>query len=323
MGEKGGDGVLIHPDWVLTAAHVADGLFQKKEGELSVYFGDKSIKVNAIFLHPDFFGSDDKDIALLQLDRSVTEFEPIPLYSLRDENGKEIVVVGHGDKLTTEGVWLKGGVKRGFTNRIDEVNHDYIIFNYDSPADNPTKLEWTCGPGDSGGPALILENGNYHVVGISSKGMPGKQGKCTYGAKEFFVRVSSHLNWVNNVMATPESFEKLQYNKPDETIPPDISEIITTIVSAFENFSDNLMIESIEKTYAKAILNKKSAKDIMQSMPIMMKELKNAKLEKLVSQNSTKAVLLMIKDNTNYHLEIFFHPLEKGKIEQLAFGKTN
>ena len=68
-------------------------------------------------------------------------------------------------------------------------------------------MEGTAGPGDSGGPALIEVDGVPYVAGISSLGMPGKNGPGTYGAIEHYVRVSSHARWIDAVLSDPPEGE--------------------------------------------------------------------------------------------------------------------
>src|SRR5687767_2499069 len=65
VGKKGGDGTLIDSNWVLTAAHVAEGMYAQTNGNLVVYFdnGDSS-KVKHVFLHPNWQPMQNYDIAL-------------------------------------------------------------------------------------------------------------------------------------------------------------------------------------------------------------------------------------------------------------------
>jgi hypothetical protein len=39
------------------------------------------------------------------------------------------------------------------------------------------------------------------IVGISSAGQPGRNGPATYGARDYFGRVSTHLAWIREAMA--------------------------------------------------------------------------------------------------------------------------
>ena len=64
-------------------------------------------------------------------------------------------------------------------------------------------MEGTAGPGDSGGPAFIELDGVPLVAGVSSLGEPGDNGPGTYGAREHYVRVSSHTEWIDSMLADP------------------------------------------------------------------------------------------------------------------------
>ncbi|MDA1029214.1 MAG: S1 family peptidase [Bacteroidetes bacterium] len=211
VGLRGGDGTLIRPDWVLTAAHVAQGMYERQGENLKVYFGGSEVgyRVTGVYIHPDFAPMEGSDIALLKLEKSVDGTTPMAINSKSNELNQEIFIVGHGDaKAGNESDWITDGQKRAATNLIDEVNEDKIIFDFDEP-DNGTELEGTAGPGDSGGPAIITSNGQQMVVGISSAGMPGKRGPGSYGAKEFYTRVSSYASWIEDVIKNPSKTKAL------------------------------------------------------------------------------------------------------------------
>lgn len=211
VGKRGGDGTLIAPRWVITAAHVGQGMFEREGQNLQIYFegNPKGIKVEKVFIHPDFKPMRGADIALLYLEEEVKSITPAKLYDRRDEPGNEITIVGHGDTRTGQGgEWISDGQRRAATNLIDEVNSDKIIFNFDEPGLG-TELEGTAGPGDSGGPAFIIIDGKPYMAGISSAGMPGTSGPGTYGAKEFYTRVSSYLDWINKTILNPDDQKTL------------------------------------------------------------------------------------------------------------------
>lgn len=211
VGKRGGDGTLIAPQWILTAAHVAEGMYRRGEGNIQVFFADSSagFEVAQVFLHPDFAPMQGTDIALLRLKEAITFIRPADLFDQRSEKGKEIVIVGHGDAKTGKGgSWTTGGKKRAASNRIDKTTRNTIIFDFDAPPDG-TELEGTAGRGDSGGPAFIMLNGSPLVAGVSSAGMPGKNGPGTYGAVEHYTRVSSFLDWIRATMDSPESSNSL------------------------------------------------------------------------------------------------------------------
>jgi len=204
VGENGGDGTLIASNWVFTAAHVAHGMFQRSGGNVEVFVdGQDGFAVDQVVLHPGFAPMGPNDIALLHLEQPIIDIEPAGIYRTRDERGQTIVLVGHGDtKPGSGGEWVVDGRRRGATNLIDEVNESHIVFDFDEP-ENATDLEGTAGPGDSGGPAFIDQDGIPFIAGVSSLGEPGENGPGTYGAREHYVRVSSHAEWIDSVLADP------------------------------------------------------------------------------------------------------------------------
>ncbi len=72
-GVVNGEGILIAPRWVVTAAHVARGL---RPGQ-SLQIGEASYAVEQVFLHPKWGGlSPEHDIALVRLQEEVVGVEP-------------------------------------------------------------------------------------------------------------------------------------------------------------------------------------------------------------------------------------------------------
>ncbi|MDC8002488.1 trypsin-like serine protease [Aureisphaera galaxeae] len=211
VGERGGDGTLIAPQWILTAGHVAEGMFRREGANLKVYFthDGQAYEVDKVFVHPDFAPMQGNDIGLLLLKESVVDIEPASLYKSQDEQGKPIIIVGHGDFKTGEGGdWKVDGIKRAATNVIDETQTHRIVFDFDAPPLG-THLEGTAGRGDSGGPAFIEIDNKPLIAGISSAGMPGKNGPGTYGAVEHYTRVSAYIDWIEKVMGGPKSTQAL------------------------------------------------------------------------------------------------------------------
>ena len=199
-----GEATLIKENWVVTAAHAAILLSEELENGKTpkVSIGNKQYEVEKVILHPNFQMSDtsiENDIALIQIKGKITSIPLAKLYDKQNEIGKQITIVGRGDfgtGLTGPQNWDK--ITRAATNRIDGVDGQWIIFNFDNPqSENTTELEGISGPGDSGGPAFIdLDNVRY-IVGVSSNQADndsGKQG--IYGVTEYYARISFYKKWI-------------------------------------------------------------------------------------------------------------------------------
>jgi hypothetical protein len=331
VGLRGGDGTLIDNKWVLTAGHVAEGMYKRTNGKLSVYFDNgKEYAVKNVFIHPKFKPMGPYDIALLQLESEVKDIVPHKIFLQSNELNQPIIIAGHGDKKQADGSWIKDGQLRAYTNIIDKVSDTHIIFDYDAPENNPTEREGTSGPGDSGGPAFIKMNNDYFVAGISSMGEPGINGPASYGAIEHFVRVSKYQDWIMATIKNPDvtNAYKIQEHATLSTSGNAVlsdseqSKRAMLIVKTLGNYSDEKMEEVISKTYDESVLSKRDPKQIIKNMPFLIKELQNSTLEKIRSQSATKISVQLKKEKTDYVLDIFF--LETtGKIEQMAFGRLN
>lgn len=327
VGMDGGDGTLIETRWVLTAGHVADGMFLRSNGNLMVYFENGSeYQVKNVYLHPKFEPMGLFDVALLELSDDVKGIMPMKIFSDTTELNKEIVLVGHGDKRKPDGSWIKDGKLRAYTNVIDKVTLTHILFDYDGPDNNPTKCEGSSGPGDSGGPALIKVNNEYHVAGISSMGEPGENGPATFGAVEHFVRVSAFRDWIKSTMANPsnplvinESIKQSNNQGWSSSIEAGYAQII---VEALRNFTETKMRDAISNTYDPTILKKRSPEEIMNNMPHLISELKNAHLKSIIAETEHKISLSLLNNSSEYILDIYFSPLSK-KIEQMGFANIN
>lgn len=196
-----GEGTLVAPQWVLTAAHIAEVV---KLGH-HVSAGGERVAVDRICMHPGRNETPPRDIALFHLAAPVRAEQPVPLYRASDELDKLIWVVGYGD--TGDGVTgptLSDRRIRAATNRVDEVRPTWLIFAFDAPGTpRATPLEGISGPGDSGGPAYIEVQGQPYIAGVSSRQdigpTNGKEGR--YSVREMYTRISTHAAWIDSTMA--------------------------------------------------------------------------------------------------------------------------
>jgi hypothetical protein len=193
-----GDCTLVAPRWALTAAHVAAGL----QPGAKVDFDGQVAIVAKIVLHPE--GSAPRgqppevDLALLQFEAPVQGIEPMPLYRGKDELGKALALVGHGD-YGVAGATLthSDGRRRAVENLVDDAGPKRLFLRFDAP---PAGLadEGVGAPGDSGGAAILENKGKHYLAGVSSASMDGKPGH--YGVVDVYTRVGSYLDWIDAIL---------------------------------------------------------------------------------------------------------------------------
>ncbi|MEB2774223.1 trypsin-like serine protease [Algoriphagus sp. D3-2-R+10] len=213
-------GVLISPQWVLTASHfVQDSSFWK--------FGDRFYKTKRIVKHPKLKPGDEEvqwngwDMALIELEEAVLDIEPAERYYGDKELGQIITKVGYGyigngkagmvsprkqEKLAGQNtVDAIGGT---FENR--DFRTDVMVCDFDSPESSeynhfgsatPLALEIGGSKGDSGGGVFMEINGQSLLVGIVSGAL---NREIKYGAVLALARVSTANQWIDSVISETE-----------------------------------------------------------------------------------------------------------------------
>jgi len=227
LGNYTASGVLISPEWVLTAAHVTGGNNFLGAGVTNLNFsldtggGVLSFAAAEWLTHPGWAATEGDvlagyDIGLVRLSSSVTAVQTATLY-LQETLAPQVgTIVGYG----TSGTGLTGyeagtaGTKRAGQNMIDSQDPTLLWVDFDRPGvpaeslmgdDTPLALEYLATPGDSGGGLFITENSQTFLVGVTSFywGYQDEFSDADYGDINGFVRTAAYAGWISSVTGVP------------------------------------------------------------------------------------------------------------------------
>ena len=226
---------LVGSRTVLTAAHCLHDA-----SAYSFVLGEKSYAAAKVIAHPEWTevsslpelpNADWKfsvnDIGVLLLVDQVVGIEPMRLATRTPTVGQTVTLVGFG--VTSTG---GGGQKNKVDNVVGNVGASFVLFgNYGGLVGGDGL---TC-TGDSGGPALVVEEGEERVLAVHSMAICGKYSQCT--------RVAPYLDWLakqsegNLGVSVDVTPPEIVFEAPelDATRPPDFDVVVAITDSALRS----------------------------------------------------------------------------------------
>lgn len=221
-----GHGVLITPQWVITAAHAVTWQSEIKQVVINRIPRD----VERLIVHPGskkpphdlihqarttgdatlvmaLVASSD-DLALIKLEKPVTDVAPAFLHRSSAQVGQIVKIAGKGATGTgatghdSPGAPRRTQLRRAF-NQITSAHDRWFCYVFDKPP-SVLPLEGVSSDGDSGSPVLMEVDGQWVLTGLTSwKVVQGNLADFRpglYGQISCNVNLSHYIDWIESMI---------------------------------------------------------------------------------------------------------------------------
>lgn len=192
QGQHGCGASLIKPDWAVTAAHCVEGGqpadFSVRVGSNNNESGGETAGVSNVQVHPS------ADLAVIQLDKQV-QAQPIEIAAESGDPGTDTRIIGWGQTCPEQGC---GEVPTMLQELDTKVVADNDCTGIEGQSEictsNPNGDSGAC-YGDSGGPQIKGSQGNWKLIGATSRSGNG-DATCATGPS-IYTDVTAFTDWIH------------------------------------------------------------------------------------------------------------------------------